>query len=343
MIEVLKELGPRLAQKAVLFPCHDPEVWLLSQHRNELAPWYHIALPSKKMIDILLDKDRFYEYAETNSQTFTSVREEDIGRASSSLTFPCIVKPPVRTVEWDRRVGKKGIIVADMEELERCCAQVRPWSSKLVVQELVAGGPSNNYTCNCYFDRNSRPLVSFVTRKIRQWPHDTGIGSSGEECRNDEVREQTIALFTEMKFVGLAYLEMKRDTRTGRHVIIKPNSGRPTGRPAMAEGGGVEFLQTMYCDLLGLPLPTQRTQTFTGVKWIDLRHNCQSALLHWWRGELTFLGWLHSIRGKRIHTLFSWRDPRPFVSDLWHAAKKAVRTIASRRKKNGSQDLGRQH
>jgi predicted ATP-grasp superfamily ATP-dependent carboligase len=248
LIEVLKELGPRLAQKAVLFPCNDPEVWLLSQHRNELAPWYHIGLPSEKIIEILLDKNRFYEYAETNnlpiSRTFTSVCEEDIGRASS-FAFPCIVKPPFRTAEWDRRVGKKGIIVADMEELERCCAQLRPWSSKLVVQEWISGGPSNLYACNCYFDRDSQPLVSFVTRKIRQWPHDTGISSSGEECRNDEVLEKTIALFTKIKYVGLAYLEMKRDTRTGRHVIIEPNIGRPTGRSALAEAGGVELLQTM--------------------------------------------------------------------------------------------------
>lgn len=335
LIEALKELGPRLAHKAVLFPCNDPEVWLISQHRNELAPWYHIALPPKKTVDILLDKDSFYEYAQQNnfpiSRTFTSACEKDLVQATS-LTFPCIVKPPARTIDWDRHVAKKGIIVADMEELERCCARVRPWSSKLVVQEWVAGGPTDLYACNCYFDRNSRPLVSFVSRKIRQWPHDTGIGSAGEECRNDEVRDRTIALFTEMKFVGLAYLEMKRDTRTGRHVIIEPNIGRPTGRSALAEAGGVELLLTMYCDLLGLPLPSQRTQTFQGVKWIDLRHDCQSALLHWRRGELTFLGWLRSIRGKRIHTLFSWRDPAPFIADVWYIIKKGARRLVMRRK-----------
>ena len=66
-----------------------------------------------------------------------------------------------------------------------------------------------------------------------------------------------------------------------------------------------------------MPLPTKRIQTFTDVKWIDLRHDCQSALLHWRCGDLTFRGWLRSIRGKSSHTLFSWRDPAPFISDVW--------------------------
>ena len=44
-----------------------------------------------------------------------------------------------------------------------------------------------NYTCNAYFDRNSQPLVAFVSRKIRQWPPGLGQGSSSCEVDNDEV------------------------------------------------------------------------------------------------------------------------------------------------------------
>lgn len=189
------------------------------------------------MVDTLLPKDSFYEYAKQNnfpiSRTVTSKSDKALGLASS-LTFPCIVKPTVRSLDWEQQVGKKGFIVNSVEELERCCDQVRPWSSTLVIQEWIVGGPSELYACNCYFDRNSRPLVSFVTRKIRQWPHFTGIGSSGEECRNDDVRDQTIAFFERVKLVGLGYLELKRDTRTGKFVIIEPNIGRPTGRSALA-------------------------------------------------------------------------------------------------------------
>ena len=40
----------------------------------------------------------------------------------------------------------------------------------------------------------------------------------------------------------LGYVEAKRDVRTGRHYLIEPNIGRPTGRSAIAEAGGVELL-----------------------------------------------------------------------------------------------------
>lgn len=70
---------------------------------------------------------------------------------------------------------------------------------------------------------------------------------------------------------------MKRDPETGRQYAIEANVGRPTGRSAIAEAGGVELLHTMYCDVAGLPLPNGRTQTYKGTKWIDVRHDLQSA------------------------------------------------------------------
>jgi predicted ATP-grasp superfamily ATP-dependent carboligase len=100
---------------------------------------------------------------------------------------------------------------------------------------------------------------------------------------------------------------------------MEANIGRPTGRSAIAEAGGVELLQTMYCDLSGQPLPLARQQQYTGVKWIHLTRDCASALHYWRNGALTLPGWWRSLRGKKVYAVFSWRDPAPFIGDLARA------------------------
>jgi predicted ATP-grasp superfamily ATP-dependent carboligase len=120
---------------------------------------------------------------------------------------------------------------------------------------------------------------------------------------------------------------MKRDSRTGAMMIIEPNVGRPTGRSAIAEGGGVELVYTAYCDAAGLPLPAARTQQYVGTTWLDVRRDMQAAAVGMRRGELTPREWLTSLRGPRTHAIWSSRDPRPFATDLANVVVSAVRSV----------------
>lgn len=55
---------------------------------------------------------------------------------------------------------------------------------------------------------------------------------------------------------------------------------------------------------------------FGGVKWIHLRRDLQASARLWRRDELSLRQWWRSVRGPRVHALFSWTDPLPFVLDL---------------------------
>jgi len=116
-------------------------------------------------------------------------------------------------------------------------------------------------------------------------------------------------------------VEIKRDARSGDYFIIEPNIGRPTGRSSIAEAGGVELLYTAYCDIVGLPLPERREQTYHGVKWISLRRDLQSAVYHWRSGNLTLREWRESVRGRKAYALFSWEDPGPSIGDLQRSVR----------------------
>ena len=320
LIDALETLGPTLRSRAVVVPCTDLAVMNISANRARLSPWFHIRLPEHSMVERLTDKLEFVSFALENElpipPTFLLRSREAAEAAASSAVYPCVLKPALRSVAWDADAGGKVLRINSDAEFLSTYDRVAGLAETLIAQEWVEGTDGDLFSCNCYFDRNSQSLASFIARKIRQWPPVVGISCSGEEVRNDEVLDVSLRLFTAARYQGLGYVEMKRDKRTGRHYIIEPNIGRPTGRSAIAEGGGVELLMTMYCDAVGLPLPENRRQMYRGVKWIYLRQDLRSAWFYWRRGEITLKEYFKSIRGPKVFAIFSWRDPRPFIADL---------------------------
>ena len=334
LVETLLALGGELEGPVLLLPCQDKSVREISRSRDVLGARYAMVLPPVEVLELLMDKDAFYAFAAREGlpipRTLELANREDAERAAQELEYPCLLKPRARTKEWDRNPRLKVFKVADAGEFLEVYDRCSPWADRLIAQQWIAGDDSALYSCNCYLDRESRPLATFVARKLRQWPPEAGSSCLGEEVRNDEVLRTTVELFTRLGYRGLGYLEMKRDTRTGRHYIIEANVGRPTGRSAIAEAGGGPLLYTAYCDALGLPLPEDREQRYTGAKWIDLRHDLQSALYYWRAGRLSLREWLTSVRGQKAYAVLSLRDPIPFLADLWRAASLAVGRLRSR-------------
>jgi predicted ATP-grasp superfamily ATP-dependent carboligase len=332
-IEELERRAVDFREPPVLVPCQDESVLQLSRNRQRLDKKYRFLLPPADAVEALLDKTRFYRLAEAHGgvvpQSMMVHDQNDFERAVVTIPFPCIVKPSGRSSIWSANTIVKAFKVDDAEELRRLYAQCRHWCAALVVQEWIPGTDAALFSCNVYFNAAGEPLVTFVARKLRQWLPEVGESCLGQECRNDEVLNETLRLFKGLNFCGLGYLELKRDRRCGRYVIMEANIGRPTGRSAIAEAGGVELLQTMYCDLSGQPLPLARQQQYTGVKWIHLTRDCASALHYWKNGALTLSGWWHSLRGKKVYAVFSWRDPAPFIGDL----TRAVRMLLSPRER----------
>lgn len=322
LIFTLETLGPTLKEKAVLFPCSDIAVLVISRYRDRLQNWYRIVLPDANVIEMMVDKVKFYRYALENGfpipKTYFLSSREDAENATRNLTFPAIVKPPYRPAEWRKHTKEKAFKVADASELLAIYDRAEKWADVLIAQEWIKGSDTNHVTCNCYFGSDTELLVTFTSRKLRQWPQKTGQGCFGEAYSDENVACETVRVYQSVNFRGLAYLEMKRDEESGKYFIIEPNVGRPTGRSATAEANGVELIFTMYCDAVGWTLPTNREQKNGNVKWIYLRQDIQSSLASWLHRELTLREWWRSVRGQKWDAVFSWNDPAPFWHDLWH-------------------------
>jgi D-aspartate ligase len=328
LIDCLSAVGPSCEQKPVLVPCTDNSVLQIAWHREQLGEWYHIAQPAAKMIEILTDKARFPRFAEEHGlpvpKSFTLASLADVQHAATLVNYPAVLKPAMKTIRWQQHTSRKAIVVNSAEQLQAAFQRYSAWSQTLLLQEWIPGPLENHFTCDAYFDSQSQPLVTFTSRKLRQWPVETGVGSISQECDNPMVRQEAIRLFQAAGFHGLAYVEMKQNEETGEYLIIEPNVGRPTGRSTCAEATAVEMLYTMYCDVIGQPLPTERQQRFTGIKWIYWKRDLRASWDGWRRGDLTFASWWRSTRGRKTCAVFSWTDPLPFLADWMRVFKKSL-------------------
>ena len=333
-IDTLIQVGKELNQKAVLIPCLDEYVFLLSRNRNHLATYFHVSLPEPDVLDTLVVKEKFVKLCQQEGlpapKTFFLSQQEDAVKAANEMNFPCIVKPSARDERWWKVSKTKVNKIATAEEFLRDYQKLSQGADILIIQETIPGRDDTLYSCNCYFDKDSKPLVTFIARKIRQWPIEAGYTSLGEECKNDEVLTLSLSLLNAVPFKGLGYIEIKKSISDGKYYLIEANIGRPTGRSSLADTSGVELLYTMYCDCTGLPVPPDQKQKYTGRKWIYLTWDIRSAFSYFIRGELTLKEWWKSVQGEKTYAIFSLSDPVPFIILLLKIPVKLVSRIFKR-------------
>jgi predicted ATP-grasp superfamily ATP-dependent carboligase len=303
----------------VLFPCTDSAVVAISRARAELERRYRIALPEHEVVVRLLDKSRFYRFAIEHQlpipRTMFLRSLDDCREAALRLSFPCALKPPVKTAAWTSVTNAKVFEVRDFEELLELWHRVGSAVDELILQEWIPGGDENLFTCYGYFDADSNPLVLYESHKLRQWPPNTGSGTLAELVQVRPAREATVDLVRCAGHQGLIFVQFKRHPRTGEYFIVEPNVGRPGLGMPIGEAGGAEILLTMYCDAAGLPLPRSRRVT-RPAKWICWKRDFASAIHSVRRGDLGVREWLASLIGVKATADWRWDDPLPFLVDL---------------------------
>lgn len=293
-----------------------------------------MSLPSHRTLHALADKASFHETATRFGipipATVVVTRRSELIRAADQLRFPVVLKPAMKSKDWQSRASMKAVRADTAGALWASYDLLHQWSEQMVVQEYVGGPDSQLYTVNCYYSGTGEPLVTFTTRKHRQWPPEVGIASFASEHEDPELVDLAHRLFGAVGFTGFGYLEAKRDPATGELRVLEANVGRPTGRSATAEAAGVEMLATMYADTAGLPLPPphQRQQQFLGACWVDERRDVLAAVHEWRAGRLRVRELIADWRRPRkAHALWNRKDPRPFLLDLRRSAATLLRSL----------------
>jgi predicted ATP-grasp superfamily ATP-dependent carboligase len=326
LIQCLLKLRERFDRPAVLFPAGDLSLELVSNARELLAGGYLFPFPDKRLVDLIIDKNRFYRFANERDiaipTTFFPDSLADVAARADGLRYPCLIKPAVAGMPW-RQKGWKIMLANDRRELlarYQVAAAVQPL---LVVQEVIEGPDSALHFSLTYADRQSECRAMFTGRKLRQYVPHYGISSLAESRWYPEVDQLTRDILRTMGYSGYASIEFKKDARNGRFYVIEV-TGRTWYPHALSEICGVNLPWLAWASLTGEPLPSLPKQR-EGVKWMDEFNDLRSAWQHHREGNLGFRDWISSYRGELHLGHYRRGDAAPFRALLRQQLTRSVK------------------
>jgi predicted ATP-grasp superfamily ATP-dependent carboligase len=313
MINLAREIGG----KPVLIPSADQFVSAISEHAEQLAPYFTFLRAASATQALLATKQRQYDMAASHGLPTARTRfvrtPEELEEFASSAHFPCLLKP-LHCREWERLPaghpcqGEKLALAASPEKLTEHYRGIAAYTPEVVVQEVIEG-PDTAKLCylSCY-SRTGRLLGSCLVRQLRTDPIYFGSASVVEPVSDPEAHALSDAFLREIQYAGLCELELKRDSRDGKLKLIEANPRYSVTSDA-APPAGVDLGWLHYLDLIGFEVQPVRQNSFQ-YRHIVLRRDFKTFRSYLKAGLLSWGEFFRSYRRPVYFFDFDWRDRR---------------------------------
>lgn len=260
VVDALAELAAREpGPRRPLILTEEEKVAAVSAYRERLEPHYHLMLPPADSVSRLLHKDRFRAAAEAEGLAIPRscrVRSPaDIAKIRELIT-PLVIKPAGRQADY-LATFKRAYRVEDYGQAEALLGDMLAASDDLIVQEWIDGDDSSIYFCLQFLPAPGQTPISFVGRKLRSWPPETGGTAccvAAPEVAEDLI-EPTTAFFRSQGVIGFASMEYKWRSTTGEYVMIEPTIGRTDHQEEVATLNGVNLPLAGYHWAIDRTLP----------------------------------------------------------------------------------------
>jgi predicted ATP-grasp superfamily ATP-dependent carboligase len=233
-------------EKVILLPCQDQGVKFVSDFRDTLDRHYDFLLPDKDVVDLLLDKALFQNWAEKHHLpvplTQFAENKPDLINAIDEISCPLIVKPNVKTDLWEKKFGlDKTFVLKGQRDIDKISCDLFKMCPQLIAQQYIPGDDSQVYFCLELFDSDSREIGYFTGKKILQWPPLKGSTAIAVAERNETIHNMTREIFETLRLKGLGSIEYKKNPLDGKYYIIEPTVGRNDLQSNLSLAAGVNL------------------------------------------------------------------------------------------------------
>jgi len=316
LIAFLQKFGQHQKRRAVLFPTND--LWAASVSRNAgaLREYYEICAPPYDVMRLILEKQRFNEWAlEARLPVPPSWRFDAIDKIPESA-FPVVGKPEYRrcvdSASSARRLHKyldanRLTMLRSRTDVEKYCLQHGAYSEHFMIQRYVHGESNAMFTVGVYVDEHSVVRGLFTGRKVRGFPPGYGDCILGQsEPVPQDIVSMVVSTCAKLKYSGIAEFEFKRDEQSKEFYLIEINP-RSWSWIGVTPACGVSLPWIAFQDLSGLSIPsyTQSTVAEGAVKYVKLLQDFENCL---WRNKhagypqwrYSPRAWLESLAAQRL-------------------------------------------
>lgn len=320
-IDILLEKaeGDEFPGRPLLLFSQDSHVISAWARLEKLDRYFTVPIPPQMEGEIMMDKTLFHQWALSNDVDVP--RSEIVANLDSlvglaaDLSFPCILKPLVRTSAWDSvQKNQKFFLLNSEGELHEFIRSEDPFRlcDRYILQEWIPGGDSEVFFVLFAFN-DGVVLAEYAGQKVWQWPP---LGGSTAVCRLIEAPQlislaRTIAV--RLKMTGLGSIEFKRDPRTGKFLVTEPTVGRNDYQSGVALSHENNPTVALVKNCLGLAEEGETgKKTKANCIWVDelsaYRYAKRLGLLKASRQLIRTLGFIRHFQ----FLYFEWRDTKPF-------------------------------
>jgi predicted ATP-grasp superfamily ATP-dependent carboligase len=292
----------------LLIPMDDPECDLLSTQENASRLGCLVALPPSDSYLIARDKNSTVELAqELGIQVPKSFVVNDANSASQIprlIGLPAIVKPV-------RGSGSRGFHILRESASLGDVAQLISTYGPLVAQEFVPHGGAIGVS---YLLNQGRTRAVFSHKRLLEYPESGGPSIVRESIRQPEAEKAGRLLLEKMRWHGVAMVEFRTDSRTGKPILMEINP-RFWGSLPLALACGIDFPR-LLCDMYEKGDVPQVESYKTGVRCVNLLPFGAASILGQ-NGLRRFCEIGRNALACRCFDVESFEDPLPTIGALF--------------------------
>lgn len=252
----LRQLGEQYGAGVLLTVSEANTAWLI-EHGSELG-CIRPLVPSKEAFGLVLDKEKTLA---TAAQVGIDVPEsrcpktwEEVERIVESFPFPAVLKWPDPNAVAPRLAAAglelcKAEYVYTPQEYRAAAERYRALGFWPLVQEYCPGVGLGQF----FFMHQGQAVRRFQHVRICEWPPEGGFSSVCDAVplsQFAELQERSIALLQRIGWEGVAMVEYRYDSKSGRAKLMEVN-GRFWGSFPLAAHCGAGFARLAY-ELQGL-------------------------------------------------------------------------------------------
>jgi len=237
---------------AVVLPIAEQSLLAILPMRARLSPAI-IPFPDLAAFSALMDKERLLEEASNlgiaiPAQTIIRDVEGVASMDLSGLHYPLVLKP-ARSVSERAGVRAKFSVTyaSNPSELQGKIRALPPGAFPLLLQQRVIGPGTGIFLLLWEGEMEAQ----FAHQRLSEKPASGGVSVYCESVAIDEsLRDRSRALLDRFGWSGVAMVEYKRDSATGKPYLMEVN-GRFWGSLQLAIDSGVDFPRILVACALG--------------------------------------------------------------------------------------------
>lgn len=320
-ISSLLNLGEKLKEKygrrILLLPTDDGTLLLLAQN-FDLLKKYFVILNDPQEKDILKFSQKIYFFQTLQNAgcakflplTLFCEREEDIESIKKNISFPCVIKPSEKDVNFSfhKKYNSKILVVENKDDLKKKLIELLSENYKLLVQELVNPKPGNEVSWYGYRSKGGE-IFGITARQVRKSPQIGGTATFIETEEIPQVHLYAHQALKSLSFWGICEMEFMLDERKKEYKLIEFNP-RCWLQLSLATEAGLNLPYLSYQEVYKNVLPKPIIDKKRSIKWIWVKEDFLRAIIK--DRQEAFLkrlfNWLPQVLGDCVYAIHSFSD-----------------------------------